>query len=155
MHYPVVIHKDRDSCYGVTVPDLPGCFSAGDTFEEAMVNVQEAIQCHLEGMLMDGDPIPAQRPIEEHQANPDYAGGVWALVDFDMSRLRSKTVRVNITLPERVLAIIDEQAKRAGETRSGYLTQMALMTKPSDSVTVKGQRPTIVRKRAAKKRRVA
>ena len=35
MRYPIVIHKDPESCYGVTVPDLPGCFSAGNTVEEA------------------------------------------------------------------------------------------------------------------------
>lgn len=31
MKYPIAIHKDKNSCYGVTIPDLPGCFSAGDT----------------------------------------------------------------------------------------------------------------------------
>jgi predicted RNase H-like HicB family nuclease len=36
MRYPVVIHKDLDSDYGVTVPDLPGCFSAGTTLDEAL-----------------------------------------------------------------------------------------------------------------------
>ena len=53
MQYPVVIHKDVESAYGVSVPDLPGCFSAGDTLEEAVESAQEAIACHLEGLLMD------------------------------------------------------------------------------------------------------
>ena len=66
------------------------------------------------------------RSSEEHQANEDFAGGVWALVDADVSKLSGKRVRVNITLPERVLAIVDEAAKREGETRSGYLVRAAL-----------------------------
>jgi len=47
MQYPVVIHKDVESICGVTVPDLPGCFSAGETLEEAVESAQEAIACHL------------------------------------------------------------------------------------------------------------
>ena len=45
MRYPVVIHKDPDSDYGVTVPDLPGCFSAGETSDEALNEVVEAMVC--------------------------------------------------------------------------------------------------------------
>jgi len=39
MRYPVVLHSDDGIRYGVTVPDLPGCFSAGDTFDEALESV--------------------------------------------------------------------------------------------------------------------
>ena len=48
MEYWIVIHKDPGSCYGVTVPDLPGCFSAGDTFEEALDMAREAIEFFIE-----------------------------------------------------------------------------------------------------------
>ena len=58
MRYPVIIHKDADSDYGVTVPDLPGFFSAGQTLDEALIEAVEAIDCHIEGLLMDGEPIP-------------------------------------------------------------------------------------------------
>ncbi|MDP6038920.1 MAG: type II toxin-antitoxin system HicB family antitoxin, partial [Candidatus Latescibacteria bacterium] len=54
MQYPVVIHKDDDSDYGVTVPDLPGCFSAGDTIEDALAQGAEAVLCHIEGLMIDG-----------------------------------------------------------------------------------------------------
>lgn len=53
MRYPVVTHKDPQSDYGITVPDLPGCFSAGATMDEALQEAVEAIECHLEGMLID------------------------------------------------------------------------------------------------------
>ena len=126
MRFPIVIHKDEGSVYGVTVPDLPGCFSGGDTLEEALTASQEAILSHIEVLLMDGEAVPTNRPIEEHQANEDFAGGIWAVVDADVSKLSGKSVRVNITLPERVLAIVDEAAKREGETRSGMLARAAM-----------------------------
>ena len=50
-HYPIVIHKESDGTYGVTVPDLPGCITAGATLEEAQDQAAEAIQCHIEGMF--------------------------------------------------------------------------------------------------------
>ena len=126
MHYPVVIHKDKSSDYGVTVPDLPGCFSAGSTMEAALTNAVEAIECHLEGMLFDGESIPAAQPVEVHQRDTHFKGGTWALVNVDLSKLASKAKRINITLPERVLALVDEQAKREGESRSGLLARAVL-----------------------------
>ena len=55
MRYPVVIHKDEHSDFCVSVPDIPGCYSAGSTYDEALTNVIEAIECHLEGLLMDNE----------------------------------------------------------------------------------------------------
>src|SRR5262245_37339999 len=123
MRYPVVIHKDPDSDYGVTVPDLPGCFSAGETMDEALIAVTEAIECHLEGLLLDGELIPLPTSVEHHQDNPDFAGGVWALAQVDMAKLSGKAKRVNVTIPERVLNRIDDYAARHGESRSGLITQ--------------------------------
>ena len=126
MRYPVVVHKDPNSDYGVTVPDLPGCFSAGETMDEALQEVVEAIEAHLEGMLMDGEPIPTPQSVEHHQSNPDYVKGVWALVSINLAKLSGKTKRVNVTLPERVLSLIDKYASENGETRSGLIAQAAL-----------------------------
>ena len=74
MHYPVVIHKDKGSDYGVTVPDLPGCFSAGATVDEALAMVKEAIELHLEGLIDDGEAIPKPGRIEDHKRKREYAG---------------------------------------------------------------------------------
>ena len=126
MRYPIVIHKDPDSDYGVTVPDLPGCFSGGDTFDEAIEMAHEAITCHIEGLLMDGQPIPDKRASEVHLANPDFADGVWALVDVDLSELCVEKVQVNIEFPGPVLAMIDEVAASERDTRSGLLTRAVL-----------------------------
>jgi len=123
MKYAIALHKDTGTDYGVTFPDLPGCFSAGETIEEAINNAREAAECHLEGLLLDGEPIPAPVQIEQHQANPDYREAVWAVVDVDVIRLSIKSKRVNITMPERLLQDVDQYARRHGETRSGLLAQ--------------------------------
>lgn len=121
-----MIHKDPDSDYGVTVPDLPGCFSAGETMDDALVQAVEGIECHLEGLLLDNEPMPTPRTIEIHRKNPDYADGVWALVNVDLAKISGKARRVNITLPERVLTIIDQYALPHGETRSGLIAEATI-----------------------------
>ena len=126
MRYPVVIHKDEASDYGVTVPDLPGCFTAGDTIDDALQQAVEAIECHVEGLLLDGEPIPAPQPIEAHRQNPDYADGLWAFVTVDLSKLSGKAKRINITLPERLVTVMDRYASAHGETRSGLIAQAAM-----------------------------
>ena len=140
MRFPVIIHKDKDSDYGVTVPDLPGCFSAGDTVDESLTNVVEAIECHIEGLLIDGETVPSGRTIERHRKSRQFSGGIWALVDIDLSKLSGKAKRVNITLPERLLVQIDLFASRTGDTRSGLLAQAALeyVTAHADSESEQG-----------------
>ncbi len=123
MKYPIVIYKDNDSDYGVTFPDLPGCFSAGASIEEAITNSQEAAECHIEGILLDSEPIPVATSIEKHKVNSDFKDGIWALVEVDITKLSLKSKRVNITLPERLLNSVDYYAKKHGETRSGLLAQ--------------------------------
>jgi predicted RNase H-like HicB family nuclease len=130
MNYPVVIHKDPDSDYGVSVPDLPGCVSAGATVDEALAMVREAIELHLEGMIEDGGVIPLPTPIEDLRADrvhkDDWADGTWAFVNVDESTLRVKYARIGVTMPERVLDAIDRYAKSKGETRSGLLARAAV-----------------------------
>jgi predicted RNase H-like HicB family nuclease len=123
MKYPIVIHKDENSDFGVTFPDLPGCFSVGASIEEAIASSHEAAECHIEGMLLDSEPIPVASAIENYKDNPDYKDGLWALVDIDISKLSLKAKRINITLPERLLSTVDHYARNHGETRSGLLAQ--------------------------------
>lgn len=126
MQYPILIHKDKKSDYGVIVPDLPGCFSAGTTMEEAIKNAHEAIECHLEGLFIDNEPLPLKLPIEKHLENPDFKGGVLALVEIDISKISGKTTRINVSLPERFLKQIDEYTHEHGGNRSGFLVDAAM-----------------------------
>ncbi len=60
--YTVLLEPDPDDgSYTVTVPALPGVVTQGATFEEALAMAREAIQCHLEGLLADGEPVPEER----------------------------------------------------------------------------------------------
>ena len=61
MRYIAFIHKDPDSVYGVSFPDVPGCISAGDTLDEALSNAAEALAGHLALMRADGDRVPSPR----------------------------------------------------------------------------------------------
>jgi predicted RNase H-like HicB family nuclease len=106
MFYPAAIHKDLESAYGVTIPDLPGCFSAGDSIEEAIANGTEAIECHIESLLIDGEDITMPGIVETHKQNPDYADAFWAFILVDLSKLSGSSKRVNISVPERILLLL-------------------------------------------------
>jgi predicted RNase H-like HicB family nuclease len=134
MRYPIAIEiGDKRHAYGVVVPDLPGCFSAGDTLEEALSNAQEAILLHLEGLLDDKRAIPEPSPLASLHRKRAYKAWTWAVVDVDLSELGDKAARINITLPQRILRAVDAHARRSGETRSGFLARAALdaMRKPA------------------------
>lgn len=123
MNFPICIQKDPDSDYSVSVPDLPGCVTAGITMNEAVSMAKEAIELHMEGIIEDGAPIPEPGQIDDYVFQEDYRDGTWALIQIDPANLRVKTKRVNVTLPERTLDAIDEQAEVTGESRSRILAK--------------------------------
>jgi predicted RNase H-like HicB family nuclease len=125
MLYPVYVHVgDEVHAYGVTVPDFPGCFSAADDVQDLPRMVQEAIELSCEGEDME---LPEPTPLAELANDPEYVGGVWMLIDVDTSRLETKAVRINITLPQGLLNKVDSHVKELGKgaTRSGFLAQAA------------------------------
>ena len=127
MRYPIAIEPgDDDHAFGVVAPDLPGCFSAGDTLDEAIDSAKEAIELWLERVIDDGGAVPQPKTIAEHQANPEFSGWIWAVVPIDLAAFSDKVERVNITLPSRVLRRIDAAAKAAGESRSGFIARRSL-----------------------------
>src|SRR5437762_7419434 len=71
MRYIAFVHKDPDSCYGVSFPDFPGRISVGDTLDSALANAVEALSGHVRMMEADGDPIPSPRPLENIMADPE------------------------------------------------------------------------------------
>jgi predicted RNase H-like HicB family nuclease len=62
--YIALIHKDADSDFGVSFPDLPGCVTAGSTLAEARAFAAEALALHLKGIVQDGEAIPAASSLE-------------------------------------------------------------------------------------------
>ncbi|TNH07388.1 type II toxin-antitoxin system HicB family antitoxin [Testudinibacter sp. TR-2022] len=128
MLYPIAIAiGDEKHAYGVVVPDVPGCFSAGDTLEEAFMNAKEAITFHIEGMLEDGDEIPQPKPIEQHQQNTDFQDFILTFVEVDLSHLLGKSEKINVTLPSLLIKRIDQFVATHPEykNRSQFLTKIA------------------------------
>ena len=56
-----VIHKDDDTAYWITAPDMPGCIACGDTINEAIVSFHQALELHIDGLIADGAPLPEPR----------------------------------------------------------------------------------------------
>ena len=128
MRYPIAIEPGSNTtAWGVVVPDLPGCFSAGDTMEEAMVQAEDAIEAWIEAAIDADEVIPAPSEIEAlRAAHPELKGWLWALVKVNPAALDDTLKRVNISLPRRVLHRRDARARSAGETRSGFIARMAV-----------------------------
>jgi predicted RNase H-like HicB family nuclease len=121
--YIALIHKDADSDYGVSFPDLPGVISAGKTLDEARDMAAEALVFHLEGLAEDGEAAPEPSSLEEVMTDAENKDGVAVLIAAPATGMKS--VRINVTMPADVLDQIDRYAEREGFTRSGFLAQAA------------------------------
>lgn len=72
MEIVALVHQ-QNGTYGVTFPDLPGCVSVADSFEELLVMGAEALTLHLEGMVEDGDILPPFRDLATLERDPGLA----------------------------------------------------------------------------------
>ncbi len=107
--------------YSVFFPDLPGCTSAGESVDEAARNAQEALNLHLSGMIDDGEAIPTPTPIDAIAVDPEVRETARVLIPADIS---GRTVRLNISLDEGIVALADRKAAVRGFTRSGYIAAL-------------------------------
>ena len=123
MLYPVYVHKDKSSAYGLTFPDFPGCFSAADDVGSILRAAQEAVEVHFDGEDMD---VPVPTSPETWNRDKRFKGGYWMLLEIDLDRLSNKSVRLNISLPERLVAQIDAFAKSRRLSRSAFLARAAM-----------------------------
>jgi len=123
MLYPVHIHKDDGCAWGAVVPDMPGVITAADTLEELPAMVQEAVELMYEDTP---DNVPVASSLERWQHDADFQGGVWMLMDINLSRVKVPSVRLNISLPEPLLQRIDAAAQQRGQSRSAFLAQAAM-----------------------------
>ncbi len=121
--YIGLIRKEAASDYGVSFPDFPGVATAGTSLDDARAMAEEALAFHIEGLVADGEAIPEPSSLESVMADPENRDGVAILVAAKTDA--RKAVRVNVTLPEDVLAQIDRYAEAHGLTRSGFLTRAA------------------------------
>ena len=119
----IEIPENENEAFGAVVPDVSGCFSAGDTFEEAVDNIQEALVLQLEDILERGGELPEPRsPVDFMD---EYPGWSLTSVAVDPQQLSNKAVRINITMPEGLLYAVDIAAKGQRMKRSAFLAQAA------------------------------
>ena len=129
MLYPIAIERgDKETAHGIIVPDNIGCYSAADDYNEVFDNAIEAISGHLECLAEEGLEIPLPSHIERYIDDPNYKGMTWAMVAVDVSRYLGKTEKVNVTLPSRLIHLIDAKVasnKQRYKSRSAYLSSLA------------------------------
>ena len=123
MLYPVYVHVgDAKHAHGVTFPDFAGCFAAADAWADLPAAIQEAVQAHFFG---EPDNVPEPTALEVLAVDPQFAGGVWMLADVDLSRIDTRPVRLNVSLPSNLVQQIDMWASQHHMTRSGFLAKAA------------------------------
>jgi predicted RNase H-like HicB family nuclease len=122
MLYPIYVHKDRDSAYGASFPDFPGCFAGSDTLQNLPSAAQEAVEAHFHGEI---ETIPGPSSPEAWKGHEDFDNGFWMLVDIDLSKVNTKAIRLNISLPENLVHRIDAVAKAQHLSRSAFLAKAA------------------------------
>lgn len=122
-----LIHKDEGSDYGIGFPDFPGCISGGTTLDEAFQRGRAALETHIAALVEDGDPMPRVRDLDTLKSDPDLAEDFSdaILVGAVEADLPGKSVRVNVSLEERLLERIDRRAVTLGLNRSAYLAEAA------------------------------
>jgi len=115
--YPVVVYKDENGDFGAMVPDLPGCVSAGSSQVEVIQEVTEALYTHLEGMVIDGDDIPAPSvSFDAFQGLFSETGFVcWAIAQIDPAKISKESERLNVTLPKYLVNQITYQPENRSE----------------------------------------
>jgi predicted RNase H-like HicB family nuclease len=118
-YYPAIIERAAEG-FGVFFPDLPGCTSTGATLQDAVRNAETALQAHIDLAAEHGDVVPEPSELDVIAADPGVVEAARVLVRADVP---GRSVRVNITLPEDLLAAVDRYAARTGHTRSGLLAQ--------------------------------
>lgn len=121
--YIALMRKEADSDFSVDFPDFPGCVTAGRSLEEAKDLAVEALALHVSGLHEDKEAVPPPSSLDEVMADPHNEGTVAFLVT--VKTRKEKSVRVNVTIQESLLAEIDSAAARQNLTRSAFLQKGA------------------------------
>lgn len=124
MAYAVGIIHEENGTFGISFPDFPGAISSGRSMEEAVAKGAEMLAFHVEGLAEDRDVPARTRTLDLlRQEEPEwFTDGVAVLVPVE---LPGKSVRINISVDERVLDRIDRAATQSGMSRSSFLAEAA------------------------------
>ena len=75
-HYIAIVEEEEGKAFGVWFPDLPGCLSAGDTLNDAMVNAAEALEAWIDVTREHGGSVPPPRSLTELRRDPEAANDI-------------------------------------------------------------------------------
>ena len=121
-YYVTIIHHEPGCAYGVLFPDVPGCYSAGDSLSEAIENAKEALILFSEEFK---GPMPAPRSYDEIMASGDYDDEDVIVAMTPCLDTSGHSVKANVTFEAGLLNAIDEAAKERRLTRAAFLAQAA------------------------------
>jgi predicted RNase H-like HicB family nuclease len=127
-HFVAVVEKESGSAFGVWFPDVEGCFSAGETLEEAVANAAAALCQHTEALESAGRQVPTARAADTVLCDKDVKASIKVgAVLFAVPLLADavRTVRINISLDKALVDQIDDAASARGLTRSAFIAQAA------------------------------
>ena len=123
--YFAIVHKDPGSAYGMSFPDLPGCFSAADTADEIYPNAQQAVALYF----ADKTALPGPRSIETLRRDPAIASEIASgafLIAIPLIASERKE-RYNIMLERSLAETMDLVATASGVSRSDYIAEAVYM----------------------------
>jgi predicted RNase H-like HicB family nuclease len=123
----VALIHGKKGAYGISFPDFPGCVSGGRTLDEALRRGRETLASHVAFMIDEGGPLPSIRDLDAIRADAEIAPSIAdaTLVTAVELDLPGKSVRVNVSFDEKLLARIDRAAEAEGESRSRFLAEAA------------------------------
>lgn len=150
--YVAVIHKDEDSAYGGYFPDLPGCFAAGDTEDEAFENLRISLRMYADDSIEDGKTLPKPRMLREVIADSEVKDAIrrgYGFIVLIPLLQASKKRRVNVSLDPSLIAAVDEAARIAGTNRSDFLASVAWRELEAATGAVKAEAKAKKKKPAA------
>lgn len=120
-YYIAIVHQDGDSAFGLTFPDLPGCFAAADSWDAIPAAATEALDLWFDDQP---DVEPSSLDVLRLSQKDALAAGA-VLLPVPYIPADTAVERVNITMERGLLRAIDETAKTRGLTRSAFLAQVA------------------------------
>ena len=122
-YYIGLVHKEKNSAFGVQFPDVPGCFSAADDMDHVVSNATEALSLWAEDATLSAPRSP-EKIISDQAIAAELAAGAF-LISVPLTAIDTRVVSANISLERGMLRAIDSAAKRRKLTRSAFLAQAA------------------------------
>ncbi|HBX2738440.1 TPA: type II toxin-antitoxin system HicB family antitoxin [Klebsiella pneumoniae] len=127
MKFPVYINQAENGDFSGFVPDVVGCYFAGDSIDDAIIDAKNSLETYFEYISEKGVELPKANTVNDHFNDDGCTGGSWAYVDIDLTKFEGKIVKLNITLPKFLLERIDSFVAKHGEygSRSGFIAELA------------------------------